>query len=202
MRLTGRRDEQGSMIIALSVIMILSALAVAVMARTLSGQDSARRHQEFTGALAKADAGISDALFRLDQVGNGSVPTQFCVGTSSSCTVAALPGSTNTVVSRDQGRRVPCHGPFEGSRQRCTACRRGDAHSRPTLPVRSLCRRKHDVQRFDKQQHPGRRRQQQPNLGIPGRCRQQRQHHLQRQQPPSRPPRGVPRGFLRLSGPA
>ncbi|MEA3077513.1 MAG: hypothetical protein QOF60_2421 [Actinomycetota bacterium] len=93
MRMTPKRDEQGSMIIALTVIMVLGALAVTVTARTLSGQDSARRNQEFSGALGVADAGVSDALFRVDQLGNGAPPATFCVGGSVNCTVQSLPGS-------------------------------------------------------------------------------------------------------------
>lgn len=106
--LTNRRDEQGSMIVALAVIVVLSTLSVAIVARTLSGQDSSRRHSEFSAALAQADAGISDALYRVDQIGAGDVPASFCVGASAVCSAAALPGADDTayVAERVDANRV------------------------------------------------------------------------------------------------
>src|SRR6185312_15076823 len=94
--------ERGNMVVAVGVIMVLAMLSAAVVARTLSGQKSTRQGQDFSGALANADAGVSDALFRLDQL--GSVPAAtFCVGSSSSCTVHAVPGAPGVtyVATRD-----------------------------------------------------------------------------------------------------
>jgi hypothetical protein len=87
-----RRDQDGNLIVAVSVIMVLMLLSVAVLTRTLSGLTSARQGQDFNGALAQADAGLSDALFRMDQQGNAAA-SSFCVGTSGSCGLPSVPGA-------------------------------------------------------------------------------------------------------------
>jgi hypothetical protein len=87
-----RRDEQGNMVVAVMVIMVLVMLSVAVVARTTAGLKSTRQGQDFTGALANADSGLSDALFRIDQLGSGPA-TSFCVGNDSHCTLSSVPGA-------------------------------------------------------------------------------------------------------------
>jgi len=67
-------------------------LSAAVVARTISGQKAARQGQDFSGALANADAGVSDALFRIDQLGT-SAASSFCVGSNAGCTVTSVPGA-------------------------------------------------------------------------------------------------------------
>src|SRR5258708_5685974 len=71
------RDEAGNIIVIVAVIMVLTFLSVAVLARTMSGLSSTRKGQDFSGALATADAGVSDALFRFDQLGSAPAAT-FC----------------------------------------------------------------------------------------------------------------------------
>lgn len=84
-------SERGSaMIIVITVIAMATLLSVAVVSRTSNGLASSRQNQDYAGALAKADAGVSDALFRVDQFGTGP-PSSFCVGAG--CTVAAVPGA-------------------------------------------------------------------------------------------------------------
>jgi hypothetical protein len=95
MRLIKRRchDEQGSaIIIAITVIAIATILSVVVVSRTTHGLSSSRQNQDFAGALAQADAGVSDALFRIDQLDPSVAPADFCVG-GTSCTVPQLPGA-------------------------------------------------------------------------------------------------------------
>ena len=95
MRLMQRRthDEHGSaVIIAIMLITITVMLSVAVVARTSSGLSSARDNQDYAGALTQADAGVSDALFRIDQLGATASPTDFCLG-SSSCVVTDVAGA-------------------------------------------------------------------------------------------------------------
>jgi hypothetical protein len=87
-----RRDERGNLIVVGAVIMVLLFLSVAVVARTLSGLASTRRGQDFSGALANADAGLSDALFRFDQLGNAPAAS-FCVGSNAACTISSIPSS-------------------------------------------------------------------------------------------------------------
>jgi Tfp pilus assembly protein PilX len=80
------------MIVVMAVTMVLLFLSIAVVARTTSGLRSTRQGQDFSAALANADAGLSDALFRIDQLGNGAATT-FCVGDNVACTVASVPGA-------------------------------------------------------------------------------------------------------------
>ena len=81
------RSEEGSIIVAMTMIAVLSLLAAAVLARTVSGQDSTRDNEDFSSALGAADAGVSDMLFRLDQIGDGT-PTDI--------TVTSVPGAPGT----------------------------------------------------------------------------------------------------------
>ena len=104
-----RRDDQGNMIIVMSIMLILAALATAVLVRTMSGQTASRKAAEFAGALGPADAGVSDALFRMDQLGAGVEPAAtFCVGPSAACLASSLPGapSTEYVATWDATNRV------------------------------------------------------------------------------------------------
>ncbi len=87
-----RRDEYGNMVVATAVLMVLGLLSAAVVARTLSGMKSTRQGQDFSAALANADAGLSDALFRIDQLGNAAAST-FCVGSNNACTLTTVPGA-------------------------------------------------------------------------------------------------------------
>lgn len=64
---SGDRDERGSIVIAMTVMMVLSILSVALLARSLVSLNQVRRGQDFVAALAAADGGMSDALFRIDQ---------------------------------------------------------------------------------------------------------------------------------------
>src|SRR5256885_10015151 len=61
------RDERGSMIIAIGVVLVLGMLSTATLSRTLVQTKSVRRTQDFSGALATADSGLSDALYQVDQ---------------------------------------------------------------------------------------------------------------------------------------
>lgn len=97
MHVTSRRDERGSMIIALSVIMIVTTLSLAVLGRTLAATVSARRNQSYAAALGQADAGVSDAAFRLDQLGQQPA-FDFCVGAlAAGCDVSEVPGAPGTI---------------------------------------------------------------------------------------------------------
>ena len=92
LRPTCREDERGSLIVSVGVMMVLALLSAAVVTRTFAGMRSTRQGQDFSAALANADAGISDALFRIDQRGGAAAAT-FCVGPNPACTVAAVPGA-------------------------------------------------------------------------------------------------------------
>jgi hypothetical protein len=96
------RTEQGSLMVAVAVLMVLGLLSAAVIARTTAGLAKTRQGQDFSAALANADAGLSDALFRIDQLGKAAAGT-FCVGSNAACTVAAVPGAPG---SQYTARRV------------------------------------------------------------------------------------------------
>lgn len=63
-----QRDERGNLVAGVSVLMILFLLSVAVLSRTLGTLNSVSRTEDFSAALASADAGLADALFQIDQV--------------------------------------------------------------------------------------------------------------------------------------
>ncbi len=88
---------EGSIAIAMTVTMILTSLSLAVLARTLGAIASARHHQDFSAALADADAGLSDALFRLDQPG---AATSSIGSATAPITGSVAPGSYAYVVTR------------------------------------------------------------------------------------------------------
>lgn len=88
--LTSRREDDGSIVVAMTVIMLLGALAMVVLARVDSGQASARQSYEQSAAMGPADAGVADVLVQLDQLEEGELPpSPFCVG-SAACGAGKL----------------------------------------------------------------------------------------------------------------
>lgn len=85
-------DERGSVIVAVSIVMILMVLSTTVAARTLSALVSVRHDQDFAASLAQADAGLSDAMFRIDQFGVNDTAS-FCVGGDIKCSPNFVPGA-------------------------------------------------------------------------------------------------------------
>ena len=72
-----RRDEEGAtLIVAMMVMLILATLSLAVLGRTLSSMSFIRHGQDYDAALAAADAGLSDALYKIDQ----SAPATWTAG--------------------------------------------------------------------------------------------------------------------------
>jgi hypothetical protein len=74
------RDEQGSIAVAMVIMLVLSNLSIAVLARSLVSLNQVRRGQDFVAALATADGGLSDALFRIDQATPESLSGSGVVG--------------------------------------------------------------------------------------------------------------------------
>ncbi len=79
----GDANEIGSLVIAMAVILVLSGLALAIMARTLSALGSARVAQDAASAISSADAGIADALYVLDHT---ATPGSTLTGSAGSAT--------------------------------------------------------------------------------------------------------------------
>jgi hypothetical protein len=62
-----RTEDGATLIIAMMVMLILATLSLAVLSRTLSSMAFIRNGQDYDAALAAADAGLSDALYKIDQ---------------------------------------------------------------------------------------------------------------------------------------
>ncbi|MDQ3106729.1 MAG: hypothetical protein M3Q68_02870 [Actinomycetota bacterium] len=60
------RDEGSTIVTAMIVLLILGTLSSATLSRTLAVLASMRHGQDYDAALAAADAGLSDALYRID----------------------------------------------------------------------------------------------------------------------------------------
>lgn len=86
------RGEQGSLVVAMCVVMIVTLLTATVVDRTIYASISVRQNQDFAASLAQADAGLSDALFRIDQFGANDIGS-FCVGANAKCGPSAVPGA-------------------------------------------------------------------------------------------------------------
>jgi hypothetical protein len=97
-----RRDERGNLILAMGVMMILVFLSIAMLARSLASLKNVRRTQDFSAALASADGGMSEALFKIDQVqstdftGTGTLST----GSTFSYTAHKVDINTWTVTAK------------------------------------------------------------------------------------------------------
>src|SRR3954464_12775372 len=67
-----RNDEGGSIILAMGVIMVLTLLSMATLARSMANVVNVKRTQDFTAALGPPDTGLPDALCQIDQVRTAS----------------------------------------------------------------------------------------------------------------------------------
>ncbi len=98
-RAAGRRrreDEQGSLIVVLSIVLILVLLSSLLFIRIIGNNEIIRARQNTFSGVTGANAGLSDALFRLDQGGSevGSSSGFFCLNPSNAfCSVTV--GASN-----------------------------------------------------------------------------------------------------------
>jgi hypothetical protein len=95
-----KRDEQGNIIVAVLIIFVLVTISSAMAYRVIGNQALVLTRQNTSAGVAAADAGISDALFRLDQgaayEGNGSefyVKNTGTCSTDSRCAGTSIPGA-------------------------------------------------------------------------------------------------------------
>jgi hypothetical protein len=65
--------------VAIAVVLVLTGLSLAVLARTLSALQSGRRNQDSTAALAAADAGLVDAQYAMDHLTTNPLPATYPV---------------------------------------------------------------------------------------------------------------------------
>jgi hypothetical protein len=78
-----RDDDAGAaLIMAVIVMVVLTSLSLAVLGRTLSVMTGVRAGQDYDGALAAADAGLADALFKIDQEARPSWQAESAAGAS------------------------------------------------------------------------------------------------------------------------
>jgi hypothetical protein len=87
----GSRDERGSLIIALTIILVLVIITAAVAVRVIGNETIVLTRQGTASAVSGADGGISDALFQLDQ----GIQTQtFCVSSTYTKCIQPSAGTT------------------------------------------------------------------------------------------------------------
>lgn len=78
------RDERGNLIVAVTVIMVLFSLCGVAAERAIGNAQVVSNRQSNAVGVASADAGVADALFRLDQGASGT----FCSNSAdSNCSI-------------------------------------------------------------------------------------------------------------------
>lgn len=86
---TRSASDEGSVVVAVMVIMILVALSAGILTSVVGNGEIVLGRQNTSAALAAADAGVADALFMIDQ--QPSV-NKFCVSpTVSGCVAQSVP---------------------------------------------------------------------------------------------------------------
>lgn len=82
-------DEEGSALIIVVILTVVIVLfGTAFVARAAGDLSNATYVNNLNAARAQALAGLSDALFRMDQ--QGTVDSSFCVGSAPQCTVSSV----------------------------------------------------------------------------------------------------------------
>ena len=89
-----RRDEQGSIVIAIGVMFIATSLIVSVVSMTDFGLRSSRRAGDSANALQVADAGVNDAVRRAAFAAGTSFSDTRSLGTAGSYTFSATKDPT------------------------------------------------------------------------------------------------------------
>lgn len=84
------RDERGNIIVAVTVIMVLFLLCSVAAERAIGDAQVVSNRQSNAIGVASADAGIADALFRLDQGATGT----FCSNSSDTHCGLSFPGTS------------------------------------------------------------------------------------------------------------
>ncbi len=92
------RAERGNIIIALTIILVLVTIGTAMTYRVIQNQAVVVSRQNIAGAVSGADAGVADALFRLDQLTTDPGPgSTICVNASNPsdvhCVGTSIPGA-------------------------------------------------------------------------------------------------------------
>lgn len=105
-----RDDERGSLVVAITVIMVVVLLSSLMFAKVIGNQEIILSRQNVYSGVTGADAALSDALFRLDQ-GTSDVGTTgvFCYNPADANCTVTVNSSTNPqlVGVRYVARTVP-----------------------------------------------------------------------------------------------
>ena len=73
-----RRDERGStMVVAMAVLLVLGIVATSVWVKTLGGLSQASFEQRRLAALATANSGLDEAVFRVEQIDLSLIPEDY-----------------------------------------------------------------------------------------------------------------------------
>jgi hypothetical protein len=104
-----RHDERGSLIIVLSIVLVLVLLSSLLMVRIIGNNEIIRARQNTFSGVTGANAGLSDALFRLDQPADVGTTGVFCYNPSDSNCAVTVNTSTSPQLSgvRYVARTVP-----------------------------------------------------------------------------------------------
>ena len=92
------RGEDGNIILAMMIILVITTLGTAIVIREIGDQAVVLSRQQTSVALAAANAGLSDALFRLDQgssdegTGDGKFYVDNVVGCTGDCVATSVSG--------------------------------------------------------------------------------------------------------------
>lgn len=87
--------ERGSMVVAVAIILVMGLLGSVIATRAVGAALLSSSHQSVASAVSEADAGLADALYRIDQGTSGTgTGTAFCVGGSDpNCLAASVPAA-------------------------------------------------------------------------------------------------------------
>ena len=108
-----RRDERGSLIVALSVIMVLVLLSSLIFVRVIGNEQIIMARQDAFAGVSGANAGLSDALFQLDQGNTGDGMICLDALAPSTCNVQPSP-STPQLTGVSYVARLVSSGPLAG----------------------------------------------------------------------------------------
>ena len=89
------QSERGNIVIVMTIILIMVTIGAAMAYRVIGNQSIVVSRQNTSAGVSGADAGVSDALFRLDQGTSSYSPGQsFCVKSAdSNCVAGSIPGA-------------------------------------------------------------------------------------------------------------
>ncbi|MDH5279112.1 MAG: hypothetical protein OEW53_08750, partial [Actinomycetota bacterium] len=74
------RDDRGSMLLALSGVLVVTGIMMAFLVTVLIAQDSTRHDYRYTKSIQGADAGVQQAYYQINTLPTGSTSTSLSSG--------------------------------------------------------------------------------------------------------------------------